>query len=321
MNSYDLCAMRGKVIKSTGSWYIVRDDSNRVVACRLAGHFRTRNIKNTNPISVGDWVDFEDEADNKGYIIELEKRKNYIIRKSVNLSKRAHIIAANLDQSFLIIALVPPKTQLGFVDRFLATSEAYDIPTHIIVNKCDLHTDEEEADLEYVRAVYERAGYPVHIVSTLTGEGIENLKAILKGQTTLVSGNSGVGKSSLINALDPGFTLRTKEVSKQHLQGQHTTTFAELFELSFGAEIIDTPGIKSFGLLDMEKEEISDYFPEIFELSKECKFHNCLHLEEPGCAVVKAYEENQLAPSRYESYRRMLASEEDQGPYRLDEFN
>jgi len=312
--------MRGKVLKSTGSWYIVRDETNRLVPCRLAGHFRLRNIQNTNPISVGDWVDFEDEADNKGYIKEIEARKNYIIRKSVNLSKRAHIIAANLDQSFLIIALVPPKTLLGFVDRFLATSEAYDIPTHIVINKSDLHTENEEAELEYVQTVYERAGYPVHIVSTLTGQGVENLKEILSGKTTLVSGNSGVGKSSLINALDPTLALRTKEISKQHLQGQHTTTFAELFELSFNAEIIDTPGIKSFGLLDMEKEEIGDYFPEIFELSKLCKFHNCIHLEEPGCAVIKAYEKNELAPSRYESYCRMIASEEDQGPYRQDDF-
>jgi ribosome biogenesis GTPase len=310
--------MKGKVTKSTGSWYIVKVSETAYYNCRLAGQFRLKGIKNTNPIAVGDRVVFEVRPDGKGLIVDLLDRKNYIIRKSVNLSKQGHIIAANLDQSLLIISLASPKTLLGFIDRFLVTAEAYSIPSLLVLNKSDLITPELEPELRYLKTAYSQAGYPFLQVSAQTKEGIDSLREKLRGKTTLVSGNSGVGKSSLINALAPDLDLKTQILSKMHKQGQHTTTFAELFTLDASTEIIDTPGIKGFGLVDMQKSEIGHYFPEIFELSDGCRFNNCLHVEEPGCAVRAAYEEGELAPSRYERYLSILSSKDEDGPYRSD---
>lgn len=308
--------IRAKVFRSTGSWYKVLTETGEEVQCRLAGQFRMKGIKNTNPIAVGDWVHFELGKDGSGYIHRLEARENYIIRRSVNLAKRTHIIAANIDQSLLIISLVPPRTLLGFVDRFLVTAEAYSIPSLIVVNKQDLHTEEEQEELQYVRTAYEDAGYEVLVCSAQSGLGISTLKERLAHKVSMLSGNSGVGKSSLINAVDPTLDLRTKEISKAYQLGQHTTTFAELFPLQFGGQIIDTPGIKSFGLIDIEREELGHFFPEIFSLAASCKFHNCLHLAEPGCAVRKAYEEQKLAPTRYENYLKILEGDEDESVYR-----
>lgn len=308
--------IRAKVIRSTGSWYKVLTETGQEVQCRLAGQFRMKGIKNTNPIAVGDWVHFELGKDGTGYIHRLEARENYIIRRSVNLAKRTHIIAANIDQSLLIVSLVPPRTLMGFIDRFLVTAEAYSIPSLIVVNKQDLHTEEEEEELRYLQVAYQSAGYEVLVCSASSGVGIELLRERLAYKVSMLSGNSGVGKSSLINAVDPALDLRTKEISKAYQLGQHTTTFAELFPLQFGGQIIDTPGIKSFGLIDIEREELSHYFPEIFSLSATCKFHNCVHLAEPGCAVREAYEEQKLAPTRYENYLKILEGDEDESVYR-----
>ncbi len=308
--------MRAKITKSTGSWYLAATEDYKIYQCRLAGHFRKRNIKNTNPIAVGDWVKLEPESAQMAIIVELEPRRNYIIRKSVNLSKQAHIIAANLDLSLLIVSLVNPKTLFGFIDRFLATAEAYSIPSLIVVNKTDLHGPNESNELQYFEAVYGLAGYKTLSVSAAELTGIKDLKEILQNKTTLVSGNSGVGKSSLVNAIQPGLGIRTQALSKSHQQGQHTTTFAELYVLDFGGEIIDTPGIKSFGMVDMEKAEIAHYFPEILKHSAQCKYHNCLHIDEPGCAVQAAVNDARIADTRYHNYLKMLESEDESSPYR-----
>lgn len=262
--------------------------------------------------------------DGQGWIVDRAERRNYIIRRSVNLSKEAHVIAANMDQSVLVVSLAPPRTLYGFIDRFLATSEAYAIPSALVVNKMDLYDEARDADeWAYLKAVYESIGYPVLPVSASTGAGMDALRALLRDKVSLMSGNSGVGKSSLINALDPELHLRTGVLSSAHAKGQHTTTFAELFELrdaeGVWAEIIDTPGVKSFGLVDMEAAEMGHYFPEIFRLSTQCRFHNCVHREEPGCAVLSALENNGLAPTRYESYVRMMDGVDDESPYRHDE--
>jgi len=315
--------MRGKVIRSTGSWFQVRADDRSVFDCRLAGQFRMKGLRTTSPLAAGDEVVFE-LKDGQGWITERSERRNYIIRKSVNLSKEAHVIACNLDQSILVVSLSPPRTLYGFIDRFLATSEAYSIPSVLAVNKMDLYDEERDSEeWAYMQKVYQTAGYPVFGLSALSGEGMDEFRALLKGKTSLISGNSGVGKSSLVNALNPLLDLRTGVLSAAHHKGQHTTTFAELFELSdeggIWAEIIDTPGIKSFGLVDMEAAEISHYFPEIFGLSSHCRFGNCLHIEEPNCAVMEAVEAGQLAPTRYESYLRMVSGVEDESAYRHDE--
>lgn len=311
-----LFVQKAKVIRSTGSWYRLRTEAGEEISCRLAGQFRAKGIQNTNPVAVGDQVAFSTDGKGTAVIRVIDARKNYLIRKSVNLAKRAHIIAANLDQSFLIVSLVPPRTNYGFIDRFLVTCEAYGISTHLVVNKSDLHGPEAEQELVYLEKAYRSAGYQVWTVSAHTGKGVEELRAQMKGQVNLLSGNSGVGKSSLINRLDPSLELRTQEISAAHQLGQHTTTFAEMFPLASGGDVIDTPGIKSFGLLDMEKQEIGHYFPELFALSASCRFSNCMHMEEPGCAVREAYEHQQLAPTRYENYVKILSGEDEESVYR-----
>jgi ribosome biogenesis GTPase len=295
--------MQGLVIKSTGSWYEVQTDEGRSIKCRIKGKFRTLDIKTTNPVAVGDRVTIEPEPDqDTGLITGLESRKNYIIRKSVNLSKQAQIIAANLDQAFLIVTLASPRTSMGFIDRFLVTAEAYDIPAKLIFNKLDLFTTEGLDILEDYQSIYEQAGYPCYSVSALKATNLDQLRELLKDKVTLVSGHSGVGKSTLINALLPGHKLKTGEISDWSDKGKHTTTFAEMFRLPFGGYLIDTPGIRELGVFDIEKQELGRLFPEIRKLMGNCRFHNCRHINEPGCAVIDAIEAGKLEPSRYDSY-------------------
>lgn len=316
-NSLIFVTMRGTVTKSTGSWYSVRLDDGRDVDCRMKGKFRIQGIKSTNPIAVGDLVEVEPSSE--GFLInKIHDRKNYIVRRSVNLSKKTSIIGANLDQAVLVVSLAFPRTLTGFIDRFLATAEAYDIPAVVVFNKIDIYDEALSDELEYFEVAYETAGYQTLRTSVISGEGIEDFKMLLRNKVSLLSGNSGVGKSSLVNAIDNSLNLRTGDVSDATQQGQHTTTFAEMFFLKEGGSIIDSPGIRGFGLVDMEKEEIGDYFPEIFKLKENCRFHNCLHLEEPGCAVKDALEQNLLAPTRYESYKNMVLGTDDDNPYRHD---
>jgi ribosome biogenesis GTPase len=304
--------MNGVVIKSTGSWYTVLDESNQLMECRIKGVFRTRDIKSTNPIAVGDRVEFDMETDGKGVIHSIAERKNYIIRKSINLSKQSHILAANIDQALLIVTLAMPRTSYGFVDRFLLTAEAYHIPVRIVFNKVDLfETDVKQMnELEDFVAVYEAIGYPCYKISAYKKSDIELLKTFTKDKITLIAGHSGVGKSTLVNAMDEQLRLRVGEISDVHAKGKHTTTFAEMHPLAYGGFIVDTPGIKELGLVDMEKEEIADYFPEMRALKPECKFNNCLHLNEPKCAVIKAVEEGRIAVSRYNTYLGIINGEE-----------
>ena len=311
--------MKGTVTKSTGSWYWVRLEDGALIKCRIKGKFRMQGIKSTNPVAVGDHVAVDFEGDEgQGLITKLFDRKNYIVRKSVNLSKQTHIIAANLDQAILVVTLVSPKTFAGFIDRFLATAEAYHIPAVIVFNKIDLYGEAELAELEYYDIIYRQAGYKTLTVSAANKTNTDAFKALLKDKVSLLSGNSGVGKSTLVNTVEPLLNLKTKQVSASHDQGMHTTTFAEMFMLSFGGAIIDTPGIKGFGLYDMDKYEIGDYFPELFKLKENCRFNNCIHINEPGCAVLKALENNELAPTRYESYFNMINGLEDENHYRKD---
>ncbi len=311
--------MQGTVLKSTGSWYQVKTDDGEVHSCRIVGKLRLRGIKTTNPVAVGDRVDFElEEGVNTGVIKEIHDRKNYIIRKSVNLSKQTQIIASNLDQAILIVTLDFPKTFPRFIDRFLATAEAYTIPGVVVFNKVDLYNEAVMDELEFYTYVYQDAGYKVLHTSVPGKLGLEELKEVLKDKTSLLSGHSGVGKSTLVNTIEPRLNLKTSAISKSHDQGQHTTTFAEMFELSFGGRIIDTPGIRGFGLVDMEREEIGDYFPEIFALKGGCKFNNCLHIEEPGCAVKVAVEEGKLAYTRYDSYANFVLGTDDEENFRKD---
>ena len=311
--------MKGVVLKSTGSWYQVRSfESGELFNCRIKGKFRVAGIKSTNPIAVGDVVHFqlEDHQEGQGIISAIQDRKNYIVRKSVNLSKQVHIIASNMDQALLVTTLAQPMTSTGFMDRFLSTAEAYSIPTIIVFNKIDLYDEEEMMELEYREAVYSAIGYKVLKTSAMRGIGLEKLKEELKDKTTLLSGHSGVGKSTLVNAVEPNLDLRTGTVSLSHRKGQHTTTFAEMHPLRMGGDVIDTPGIKGFGMVNMKKEEISHFFPEIFALSEQCRFHNCMHLNEPECAVKSALEENKIAPTRYESYLNQLNDYDEQTHYR-----
>lgn len=295
--------MQGLVIKSTGSWYEVAAESGETINCRIKGKFRTLDIKTTNPIAVGDKVDVEREPDQDTWLItRLHPRKNYIIRKSVNLSKQAQIIAANLDQAFLIVTLASPRTSLGFIDRFLVTAEAYAIPAMLIFNKLDLFSNEGLEILKEYQQIYEKAGYPCYSVSATEQTNLEQIKDLLKNKVTLISGHSGVGKSTLINALLPGSQLKTGDISDWSDKGKHTTTFAEMFELPFGGYLIDTPGIRELGVFDIERQELGRLFPEIRELMGNCKFHNCRHINEPGCAVLKAMENDEIEPSRYNSY-------------------
>lgn len=307
--------MNGTVYKSTGSWYNVKSSEGVFYECRIKGKFRTQGIKSTNPVAVGDMVDFELETigdETVGIISAIQDRKNYIVRKSVKLSKQTHIIAANLDQVFLLITLNNPPTFTSFIDRFLVTAEAYDIPVVLLFNKMDVYTEEERFEVAWLMDLYTKIGYTCLQIEAKQGKNVDKVRELMLGKTSMFAGHSGVGKSTLVNALEPGLQLKTAEISEQHMQGQHTTTFAEMYDLSFDARIIDTPGIKGFGIVDMEKEEIGDYFPEFFALKSECKFNNCLHLDEPKCAIKEALERDEIAASRYRSYVQMITGEEDQ---------
>ncbi len=311
--------MTGIVYKSTGSWYTVKTLNGKVCECRIKGKFRLKEIKSTNPIAVGDYVDFELETKNNnvtGVIHNIRERKNYIVRKSVKLSKQTHIIAANIDQVFLLITINNPPTFTSFIDRFLVTAEAYSIKTVLLFNKIDTYDDDTLLEVKYLAALYKKIGYDCIGVSAKTGKNIDKVKQLMKDKVSMFAGHSGVGKSTLINTIEPNLDLKTKEISSQHSQGQHTTTFAEMFELSFGAKIIDTPGIKGFGVVDMDKEEVGDYFPEFFKLKQDCKFYNCLHVKEPKCAVKRALENEEVAYSRYKSYLQILEGEDEH--YRTD---
>ncbi|AYN66855.1 ribosome small subunit-dependent GTPase A [Euzebyella marina] len=314
--------MIGTVYKSTGSWYTVKNENGEFFECRIKGKFRIKGIKSTNPIAVGDEVAFEIEQlgdDVVGVIHEIKDRSNYIIRKSVNLSKLTHIIAANLDQVFLLVTLNNPTTYTIFIDRFLATAEAYEVPVILLFNKIDTYSIEELAEVKYLAELYRGVGYTCIGISAKTGKNVDKVKEYMMGATSMFSGHSGAGKSTLINAIEPKLELKTAEISEQHLQGQHTTTFAEMYDLNFGGRIIDTPGIKGFGIVDMEKDEIGDYFPEFFALKGNCKFNNCLHLDEPKCAVKEALENEEVSWSRYRSYVQMVTGEEE--TYRIDNYD
>lgn len=295
--------MQGLVTKSTGSWYQVLTPQGDKYDCRIKGKFRIKGITTTNPIAVGDKVEFDLEPEQQtGVIVKLYDRKNYIIRKSINLSKQAQILASNLDQALLIVTLASPRTSLGFIDRFLVTAEAYDIPAGLIFNKLDLFSDEGLEILAEYHQIYERLGYPCYDVSATKKINTELVKDILKNKTTLFSGHSGVGKSSLINAILPDLHLRTTEISEWHDKGMHTTTFAEMFVLPFGGFLIDTPGIRELGIIDIEKHELGHFFPEMRSRLNQCRFNNCRHINEPGCAVLEAVNEGEIELSRYESY-------------------
>ena len=304
--------MRGLVYKSTGSWYTVKEENSGVFyQCRIKGKMRLKGIKNTNPVAVGDYVAFQQEEGLQGVITAVEERQNYIIRKSVNLSKQTHIIAANIDLAFLVITLNNPPTSTTFIDRFLVTAEAYSIKTVLLFNKIDTYTPDELAEVKYLAQLYRKVGYECIGISATTGKNIEKVKETMRGKTCVVSGHSGAGKSTLINAIAPQLALKTGEISLQHQQGQHTTTFAEMFDLPFGAHIIDTPGIKGFGMVEIDKHELTDYFPEFFALKEDCKFNNCLHTDEPHCAVKEALENDEIAWSRYKSYLQILEGDEE----------
>ena len=302
--------MRGLVTKSTGSWYQVLDDEGKRYECRIKGIFRTQGIKTTNPIAVGDRVEFEIEHGQQSAVItKLEPRKNYIIRRSVNLSKQTQIIGANLDLALLVVTLASPPTSTGFIDRFLVTAEAYGIPAALVFNKLDLFSEEGLEILAEYMAIYENLGYPCYTVSALEKENIEELSEVLKDKITLISGHSGVGKSTLINAIIPGADLKTGNISDWSDKGKHTTTFAEMIDLPFGGKLIDTPGIRELGIVDIEPQELSHYFPEMRNLLNQCKFHNCRHINEPGCAVLDALENGEIEPSRYDSYLSIYNNE------------
>lgn len=295
--------MQGLVTKSTGSWYQVQTLNGRRYDCRIKGKFRIKGLTTTNPVAVGDKVDFELEPEQEqGVITKLYERRNYIIRKSINLSKQAQIIAANLDQAYLVVTLASPRTSLGFIDRFLVTAEAYDIPACLVFNKLDMFSEQGLEILAEYKAIYESLGYPCYEVSALKGTNISALKERLKDKITLFSGHSGVGKSSLMNAILPDLDLRTMEVSEWSDKGMHTTTFAEMYDLPGGGSIIDTPGIRELGVIDIEQQELSHFFPEMRSRLNQCRFNNCRHINEPGCAVLEAVEEGDIEPSRYESY-------------------
>ncbi len=313
--------MTGKVYKSTGSWYQVKTTDGQFFNCRIKGKFRIQGIKSTNPIAVGDEVDFElDETSDEvnGVITKIHERANYIVRKSVNLSKQTHIIASNIDVVFLVITIHNPVTTTSFIDRFLVTAEAYGIKAVLIFNKIDTFSEVELEEQLFLQSVYEQIGYQCIRTSAINNDGINELRKLMETKVSMFSGHSGVGKSTLVNAIEEGLNLKTQQISDAHSQGQHTTTFAEMFDLSFGAQIIDTPGIRGFGLVNMQKEEITDYFPEFFALKHNCKFNNCLHKDEPNCAIKEALEQGTLFWSRYASYLQIL--EGDDELYRHDEF-
>ena len=308
--------MNGIVIKSTGSWYEVKHE-NTVYTCRLKGKFRIKGIKNTNPVTVGDSVDFTlEENQQTGVIHHIHERKNYIIRKSVNLSKQTHIIASNIDQVFLLITIDNPPTFPGFIDRFLASAEAYKIPAILVFNKIDSYNEKTLQQKDKLKLIYQKIGYHCIEVSATKNINIDCIKDLMKDKVSLFAGHSGVGKSTLANAIDKTLNLKTKVLSSQYKQGQHTTTFAEMFSLPFGGYLIDTPGIKGFGVVDFEPNEVTDYFPEFFALKGNCKFNNCLHINEPKCAIKEAVEDGEIAESRYKSYSQIIQGEEEH--YRTD---
>ena len=306
--------MRGLVIKNTGSWYTVLTDDGQLIDCKIKGNFRLKGIRSTNPVAVGDRVEIVPNNEGTAFITEIEDRRNYIIRKSINLSKQSHIIAANVDQAILVVTVVNPQTSTTFIDRFLASAEAYRVPVILAFNKTDLLDDDMRRYQEAMVNLYKTIGYECYQISAGTGEGVDTLHSQLKGRITLLSGNSGVGKSTLINRLVPDANLRTSEISDAHNTGQHTTTFSEMIRIEDGW-LIDTPGIKGFGTFDIEPEELTSYFKEIFHFSQDCRFSNCTHTHEPGCAVLKALEDHYIAQSRYRSYLSML-EDKDQGKYR-----
>ncbi len=312
--------MKGQVYKSTGSWYDVKDINGRFVTCRIRGKFRIKGIKTTNPVAVGDFVAFElEKGKETGVITQIYPRKNYLLRRSINLSKQYHILASNIDQVFVVVTITQPETLIGFIDRVLVTAEAYDIPAIILINKIDLL--ENKPDLlkkkDEIKDIYSTAGYPVYEISAMTNQNIDKLKDLMQGKTSMFTGHSGTGKSTLINKVDKNMSLKTGKISEVHLQGKHTTTFAEMFDLEFGGHIIDTPGIRGFGIIDMKTDEIDHYFPEIFKHKKDCKFNNCKHLNEPGCAVISAVETSKIPLSRYKSYLQILDEiENSDNPYR-----
>jgi len=311
--------MTGVVVKSTGSWYTVRTEKDQLINCRIKGKFRLSGIKSTNPVTVGDIVDIEIEKNNEnGIIFNIHDRKNYIIRKSVKLSKQTHIIAANIDQAFLLVTLKDPQTFTSFIDRFLATAEAYSITAIILFNKIDIYNKKLLAQKQHLEKIYKSVGYECLDISAKENININKLKTLMKDRVNMFSGHSGVGKSTLINKISPELNLKTAEISTLHKQGQHTTTFAEMFKLPFGGYIIDTPGIKGFGVVDFDEEEIGDFFPEMFALKNKCKFNNCLHTNEPSCAIKNAVEDGEIAHSRYNSYLQLLAGEDEN--YRVDNY-
>lgn len=312
---------RGIVYKSTGSWYTVKGDDGKIYPSRIKGKFRIQGIKSTNPVAVGDVVVLKVETkgdEEVGVIQEIEERKNYIIRKSVNLSKQTHILASNIDLAFLMVTYNNPPTSTTFIDRFLVTAEAYHIPVILLFNKVDAYNIEEFAEMKYLAELYREIGYTCIGISAETGKNIEEVKSLMKDKKVLLSGHSGVGKSTLANALQPGLNLKTSSISLQHQQGQHTTTFAEMYDLDFGAQLIDTPGIRGFGVVDIDENELGNYFPEFFELKHNCKFHNCKHIEEPKCAIKEALENDEIAYSRYKSYLQIINNEDEQ--YRTDVY-
>ena len=307
--------MHGLVVKNTGSWYTVKTDDGQLIDSKIKGNFRLKGIRSTNPVAVGDRVCIVTNQEGTAFITEIEDRRNYIIRKSSNLSKQSHIIAANVDQAVLVVTINYPETSLTFIDRFLASAEAYRIPVVLVFNKTDLLSEEELHYQEMVMTMYDNVGYQCMAISAANGDGVDALKALLAGKITVLSGNSGVGKSTLINQILPDANLRTSEISDAHNTGMHTTTFSEMLLLPDGGYLIDTPGIKGFGTFDIEPEELTSYFKEIFHFSKNCRFNNCTHTKEPGCAVLKALEDHYISESRYQSYLSMLDDKEE-GKYR-----
>ncbi len=302
--------MEGIVIKSTGSWYSVLSPDGSLTECKLKGRFKMQGIKTTNPLAVGDHVEFYVlQEENAGMITKISPRKNHIIRKATKLSKESHILAANLDQAIIIVTLAEPRTSTGFIDRFLITAEAYHIPAFIIFNKIDLYNEKRMNDLAALKEIYEAAGYPCYAVSALTGENTDEVEDLLKDKVSLLAGHSGVGKSALINTIVPGLDLKTKPISKVHSKGVHTTTYARMFRLSFGGFIIDTPGIKEFGLFELDRNTLAERYPEMRALMHACKYTNCTHLHEPGCAVKEAVKHGKLSKIRYEGYLRIMADD------------